>query len=259
MRALTQRRTILDRLIASHRGRIANTAGDFVLAEFCSAVDAVRCAVEAQEALAEANSGSAPDRHINFRIGIQVGDVMVKSGDRFGDGVNIAARLQTLASAGGVCVSGVAHDQVKKILPVTFSVLGAQQVKNIEEPIKAFAVSAMAGSAIATTSVPLDNVGLSRSGLGWQRTGVPSRRCRSGLLAISLGYRRRDELSASCAARACGMGGAPVRECGRVDVNTQHDVSVGLEPCSISSAIFSHSFQLGGILSPSSKSCRNAG
>ena len=158
MRDLTQRRTILDRMISSHRGRIANTAGDSVLAEFGSAVDAVRCAVEAQQALAEANASASPDRHINFRIGIHVGDVMVKGGDLFGDGVNIAARLQTLASAGGVCVSGVAHDQVRKILPFAFTDLGAQQVKNIEEPLRAFAVSTTAGSAIsksATTSVSL--------------------------------------------------------------------------------------------------------
>ena len=142
MRDLTRRRAILDGLIASHCGRIANTAGDSVLAEFGSAVDAVQCAVEAQEALAEANAGALPDRHINFRIGIHVGDVMIKGGDLFGDGVNIAARLQALASAGGVCVSGAAHDQVRKILSLAFNDLGAQQVKNIEEPVRAFAVSA---------------------------------------------------------------------------------------------------------------------
>jgi adenylate cyclase len=151
LQALTQRRTILDGLISSHRGRIANTAGDSVLAEFGSAVDAVRCAVEAQKALTQANAGASPDRQINFRIGIHVGDVMVKGGDLFGDGVNIAARLQTLASAGGVCVSGAAHDQVRKILLFAFSDLGAQQVKNIEEPVHAFAVTAK-GTAVAAAS-----------------------------------------------------------------------------------------------------------
>jgi len=155
MRDLTRRRAILDGLIASHRGRIANTAGDSVLAEFGSAVDAVRCAVEAQEALAEANAGALPDRHINFRIGVHVGDVMVKDGDLFGDGVNIAARLQTLANAGGVCVSGVAHDQVRKILSFAFTDLGAQQVKNIEEPVRAFAVTAKGGSAVGYAPVSL--------------------------------------------------------------------------------------------------------
>ena len=154
LQALTQRRTVLDGLISAHRGRIANTAGDSVLAEFGSAVDAVQCAVEAQKALAEANAGASPDRHINFRIGIHVGDVMVKGGDLFGDGVNIAARLQTLASAGGTCISGAAHDQVRKILPFAFADLGAQQVKNIEEPVRAFAVSARGASAERTSASP---------------------------------------------------------------------------------------------------------
>jgi TolB-like protein/class 3 adenylate cyclase len=136
--ALTARREILDGLIATHGGRIANTAGDSVLAEFGSAVDAVRCAMEAQDALAKANSPLPETRHINFRIGVHVGDVMVRAGDLFGDGVNIAARLQTLARAGGLCVSGVTYDQVRKILPLSFTDLGAQTVKNIEEPIRAY-------------------------------------------------------------------------------------------------------------------------
>src|SRR5881394_917122 len=138
--ALTARRQILDGLIATHGGRIANTAGDSVLAEFGSAVDAVRCAMEAQRALAKANSALPENRQINFRIGVHVGDVMVRAGDLFGDGVNIAARLQTLARAGGLCVSGVTYDQVRKILPLAFTDLGAQTVKNIEEPIRAYEV-----------------------------------------------------------------------------------------------------------------------
>jgi adenylate cyclase len=93
LQRLTERRAILDRLIGEHRGRIANTAGDSVLAEFGSAVDAVQCAVEAQTALAEANSSLPPDRCIQFRIGIHIGDVMIRAEDLFGDGVNIAARL----------------------------------------------------------------------------------------------------------------------------------------------------------------------
>jgi adenylate cyclase len=161
LRDLTQRRAILDGLIASHRGRIANTAGDSVLAEFGSAVDAVQCAVEAQAALAEANAGLSPDRQINFRIGVHVGDVMIKGGDLFGDAVNIAARLQTLASASGTCISGVAHDQVRKILPFAFADLGAQQVKNIEEPVRAFAVTAKGAATTAypagSLSTPPDN------------------------------------------------------------------------------------------------------
>jgi len=138
LRGLTERRAILDKLIGEHRGRIANTAGDSVLAEFGSAVDAVQCAVEAQAALAEANSGLAPDRRISFRIGIHIGDVMVRAGDLFGDGVNIAARLQSIAKPGGVCISGTTYDQVRKVLPITFADLGAVQVKNIQESIRAY-------------------------------------------------------------------------------------------------------------------------
>ena len=150
LKGLTERRAILDKAIADHRGRIANTAGDSVLAEFGSAVDAVQCAVEAQAALAEANSSLPTDKRINFRIGIHVGDVMVRAGDLFGDGVNIAARLQTLAQPGGVCVSGATYEQVTKVLPVAFTDLGAQQVKNIEEPVRAYAVgTADAAAAFA--------------------------------------------------------------------------------------------------------------
>jgi adenylate cyclase len=152
LKGLTERRAILDRLIGEHRGRIANTAGDSVLAEFGSAVEAVQCAVEAQAALAEANSSLAPDRRISFRIGVHIGDVMVRAGDLFGDGVNIAARLQTLAKPGGVCISGATYDQVRKVLPVAFIDLGVQQVKNIQEPIRAYQVGAPSETREATSA-----------------------------------------------------------------------------------------------------------
>ena len=144
LKGLTERRAVLDRFIADHGGRIANTAGDSVLAEFGSAVDAVQCAVDAQAALAEVNVGIAPDRRIGFRIGVHIGDVMVRAGDLFGDGVNIAARLQALANPGTVCISGATYDQVRKVLPMTFVDLGVQQVKNIQEPIRAYQVNANA-------------------------------------------------------------------------------------------------------------------
>jgi adenylate cyclase len=143
LKGLTERRAILDRIIGEHRGRIANTAGDSVLAEFGSAVEAVQCAVDAQNALAEANTGIPLDKRINFRIGVHIGDVMVRGGDLFGDGVNIAARLQCIAEPGGVCISGATYDQVRKVLPITFADLGVQQVKNIQEPIRAYQVNAL--------------------------------------------------------------------------------------------------------------------
>jgi adenylate cyclase len=118
LKGLTERRAILDRFIGEYRGRIANTAGDSVLAEFGSAVDAVKCVVDAQGALAEANSSLPAGRRISFRIGVHIGDVMVRAGDLFGEGVNIAARLQTLAKPGSVCVSGATYDQVRKVLPI---------------------------------------------------------------------------------------------------------------------------------------------
>jgi TolB-like protein/class 3 adenylate cyclase len=142
LKGLTERRAILDRIIGEHRGRIANTAGDSVLAEFGSAVEAVQCAVEAQAALAEANAGVPIDKHINFRIGVHIGDVMVRAGDLFGDGVNIAARLQSIARPGSVCISGATFDQVRKVVRLTFVDLGVQQVKNIQEPVRAYQVSA---------------------------------------------------------------------------------------------------------------------
>jgi len=161
LKGLTERRAILDRLIGDHRGRIANTAGDSVLAEFGSAVDAIECAVEAQTAFAEANSSVAPDRRINFRIGVHIGEVMVRAGDLFGDGVNIAARLQSIAKPGSVCISGATYDQVRKVLPMTFVDLGVQQVKNIQEPIRAYQVvvpsegrEAADANAVETESLP---------------------------------------------------------------------------------------------------------
>jgi adenylate cyclase len=143
---LTSHRAILDGFIAEHRGRIANTAGDSVLAEFPSAVDAVTCALRAQEALSSANDKLPETRRLEFRIGVHVGDVMVKGGDLFGDGVNIAARVQALAQPGGVCVSGAAQEYVRKTLPVSFQDLGPQIVKNIEEPIRVFVVTFTTGA-----------------------------------------------------------------------------------------------------------------
>jgi adenylate cyclase len=145
LKGLTERRAILDRIIGEHRGRIANTAGDSVLAEFGSAVEAVQCAVEAQAELVEANASIAPDLRIQFRMGIHIGDVMVRDGDLFGDGVNIAARLQTLAKAGTVCISGATYDQVRRVLQMPFADLGLQQVKNIHEPVRVYEAGSNVG------------------------------------------------------------------------------------------------------------------
>src|SRR5215217_6861391 len=158
MRALADHREVMDRLITQHRGRIANTAGDSVLAEFPSVVDAVQCAVEVQKALAEANEGVPENRRMSFRIGVHVGDVMVRGGDLFGEGVNIAARLQLLAEPGALCVSGVAYDYVKQSVPLTFHDLGLQAVKNIAQPIRAYATRVGGREQTAgLKSLPLPN------------------------------------------------------------------------------------------------------
>jgi len=137
---LTRRRALMDDLIAQHRGRIANTAGDSVLAEFPSVVDAVQCAVEVQNAIAHVNAEAPSSSGLRFRIGVHVGDVIARGGDIFGDGVNVAARLQVLAQAGGICISRDAHRHVQKALPLTYTDLGPQVVKNIAEPIDALSI-----------------------------------------------------------------------------------------------------------------------
>jgi adenylate cyclase len=138
---LSAHRAIADELIAAFRGRIANTAGDSVLAEFASVVDAVRCVIEIQDKIASANGELLEARQMLFRIGINVGDVMVKNGDIFGDGVNVAARLQTLATAGGICVSRGVRDSIRHLAGVCFEDLGEQVVKNIARPVRAFRVT----------------------------------------------------------------------------------------------------------------------
>jgi class 3 adenylate cyclase len=135
---LSSHRAITDALIAQHGGRICGTAGDSVLAEFASVFAAVRCAVEIQRALAQANEALEEARRMWFRIGVNVGDVMVKDGDIFGDGVNITARLQALAEPGGICVSRGVRDHVRRKLPHDFVDLGEQRVKNIVQPIRAY-------------------------------------------------------------------------------------------------------------------------
>ena len=141
LRALAAAREVMDGLIRDHGGRIANTAGDGVLAEFPSAVDAVQCAVTVQEKLVEASAGVPKDRRLQFRIGVHVGDVVVRGGDLLGDGVNMAARLEGLAEPGGIAISGAAHGYVRKALPLGYTDLGEQQVKNINEPVRAFRVA----------------------------------------------------------------------------------------------------------------------
>src|ERR1700676_2629949 len=148
-------RVIIDELIASHRGRIFNTAGDSVVADFASAVDAVQCAVAVQAAIGTENAGAAADEPMQFRIGVHVGDVIVDGTNLLGDGVNIAARLESLAEPGAICVSATARDHIGNKLPLAFDDLGDQQVKNIAQAIRVYRVQASTPAAQPVAALPL--------------------------------------------------------------------------------------------------------
>ncbi len=130
LRLLGSHRDVTDRLIAQHGGRIANTAGDSILAE--------RCALGIQERIAAVNGEVPEERRVSFRIGVHVGEALVRNGDLFGDAVNVAARMQGLAPPGSVCLSGAAYEYGRTALPLDFEDIGAQRVKNIEAPIRAY-------------------------------------------------------------------------------------------------------------------------
>jgi adenylate cyclase len=151
------RRELADPKIAEHRGRIVKTTGDGLLVEFASVVDAVRCAVEVQREMIARNAATPAERRIEFRMGINVGDIIIEDGDIFGDGVNIVARLEALAKPGGICLSAAAYEQVRDRLDLAFDDLGEQQVKNIARPVHVFAV----------------RVGPRAGACPWQGTGGP--------------------------------------------------------------------------------------
>src|SRR5712672_807439 len=149
-RTLTQlktfRKTVVDPGIATHRGRIVKTTGDGMLVEFASAVDAARCAVEIQREMAQQNTGVPPELRIEYRIGIHVGDIIIDDNDIFGDGVNIAARLEGIAEPGGVCISDDAHRQIRGKIDIAFDDIGERALKNIAEPMRAWHIR-LAGEA----------------------------------------------------------------------------------------------------------------
>jgi adenylate cyclase len=145
------RRELVDPMIKEHRGRVVRITGDGLLVEFASVVDAVRCAVDTQREMALRNTEIPPDRRIEFRIGINLGDIINDGQDIYGDGVNVAARLEALATPGGICVSRVVRDQVRDKLGFGFDDRGEQQVKNIARPVRVFDVK-IAGESMALTS-----------------------------------------------------------------------------------------------------------
>jgi TolB-like protein/Flp pilus assembly protein TadD len=139
-RTLREHRKVTDALVEKHGGRLVKSTGDGVLLEFPSVVDAVECAVALQAVMAERNEGVPVDRQMLFRIGINLGDILIEGDDILGDGVNVAARLEGIAEPGGICISSFAYDQVRSKVPVEFTDLGEQTLKNIARPVRAYAV-----------------------------------------------------------------------------------------------------------------------
>lgn len=141
LRIFRGHKQVFESLVTMHRGRIFNTAGDAILAEFGSAVEAVRCATDIQAALRTRNDQLPPARQVRFRIGINLGDVMLHGQDLMGDGINVAARLQTAAEPGGICISGSVHDQIRNKLSLSFQSLGEMNFKNIQQPVRTFSIT----------------------------------------------------------------------------------------------------------------------
>jgi TolB-like protein/class 3 adenylate cyclase len=150
------RRQLIDPKIAEHHGRIVKTTGDGLLAEFASVVDAVHCAAEVQRGMMDREPEVADERRIRFRIGVNLGDIISEDDDIFGDGVNVAARLEALAEPGGICVSGVVRDQIRDKLPYSFEDMGEQSVKNIARPVRVYALRPEAVADLPATGVPIE-------------------------------------------------------------------------------------------------------
>ena len=174
VRTLKAHREIIDRLIARHEGRIFNTAGDSVLAEFGSAVEAVRCAVTIQDELRVRNAELVEARQMLFRVGVNIGDVIADGDDLLGDGINVAARLESIAPAGGICISGSTFEQVKNKLSIGFVDLGPQAVKNIPDPVAAFRL----------TTAPVSVSDANGEETGEETTAIPAPKRSPGVLAM---------------------------------------------------------------------------
>jgi class 3 adenylate cyclase len=165
IRVLSAHRAVIDGIIAFHQGRIVSTAGDSVLAEFASVVEAVRCAVEVQEALKTRNDSLPENRKMHFRVGVNLGDVVVKNDDLLGDGVNVAARLETMAEPGGICISSSVYDQITGKLDLGFQDIGDQNLKNISRPIHVYRVSGASAPLRLSPAAPATSK--SRSPVPW--------------------------------------------------------------------------------------------
>ena len=175
---------VFEPAIAGHRGRLVKTMGDGLLVEFQSVVDALRCAVELQRAEAERNATLPLERRMEFRIGINLGDVIVEGDDIHGDGVNIADRMQALAEPGGIAISGTAYDHVKAKLPVGYASLGEQKVKSIADPVRVYRVLMDPAAAGKTSGCGAPSAPLVSPARGRRRDPAAGRRrCDHGVVA----------------------------------------------------------------------------
>ena len=177
LRAFRGHKKIFEALVATHHGRVFNTEGDAILAEFASAVEAVRCATDVQSALRTRNDKFPPNRQVRFRIGVNLGDVMIQGQDLLGDGVNLAARLQTAAEPGGICISGSVHDQIQNKLSLTFLSLGERSYKNIPQPVRTFSIVEAEGGTVLPSPKPQS---AAKNRAIWAVAGV--------LIAVVAGY-----------------------------------------------------------------------
>src|SRR5205809_2828198 len=150
------RRELVDPKIKEHQGRIVKTTGDGLLVEFPSVVDAMRCAAEVQRGMIDREPEVPDERQIRFRIGVNLGDIIAEGGDIFGDGVNVAVRLEALAEPGGICVSGTVRDHIRDKLPYPFEDGGEQSVKNIARPVRVYALRPEVVADLSAAGVPPD-------------------------------------------------------------------------------------------------------
>jgi adenylate cyclase len=157
-RLKAHRRQLIDPKITEHHGRIVKTTGDGLLVEFASIVDAVRCAAEVQRGMIDREPKTPDERQIRFRIGVNLGDVIAEDGDIFGDGVNVAARLEALAEPGGICISRTVREQIRDKLPYAFEDLGEQSVKNIARPVHVYALRPEAVADLPTATSPAPSI-----------------------------------------------------------------------------------------------------
>ena len=181
------RRELIDAAIAEHHGRIVKTTGDGMLVEFASVVDAVGCAVNLQRNMSRRNAGVPHDKQIVFRIGINVSDIIIDGDDIFGDGVNIAARLETLCEPGGLCISRTANDQIRDKLSIAFADLGEQAVKNIARAVGVFGLSAKDIEALPSPVAPEEIEGIQAEAAAPHRQEIHFCQARDG---VQLAYSR---------------------------------------------------------------------